>query len=343
MKCLFVCAIMLLVLFQPLSSCGKDFELHKTDLPIIPAGAWTAVVIPDTQAYTSMRKGREENVEILDQMFAWMAANRESRNIQVAVHVGDMTSNNEPGEWKKIRNSYKQIDGVMPYVVCVGNHDEKPIKRTALLDTYFKINENPLNKDFFVASFEKGELENAYYVSEQNGQKFLFMALEFGPRDKVVKWADSIIKQHPNHHAFLTVHEYISEKSRLLHEDGVAVPEEADKEGYLGKFREAGNINFGVDLKRKLIDPNPNVEFLVCGHYGCQTFNEAGELVYDKEEIATAHRSDPRTKGLTFHAMLFNAQWMRSGGDGWLLLLEFQPDNRSVHIRTYSPYLKAWR
>ena len=65
--------------------------------------------------------------------------------------------------------------------------------------------------------------------------------------------------------------------------------------------------------------------------------------VFDSQELATAHRSDPRDDGLTFHAMLFNAQWMRTGGDGWILLLEFQPDNQTVQLRTYSPYLNAWR
>lgn len=322
----------------------RDFQLYKEPLPPAPNGAWTAVVIPDTQTYTTLRKGREGNAQILDQMFEWMATNQEARNIQVAVHVGDMTSKNEAKEWEKIRGSYRKIDGVIPYAVCVGNHDEKPIQRTAHLDSYFKINDNPLNKKFFAASFEKDNLENAYYVMERNGQGFLFMALEFLPRNEVVAWANEIIRNHPDHRVFLTIHEYISEKSRLSNVDGLAIPEEPDKAAYLRSFpTESHNINCGVDIKKKLIDPNPNVEFLVCGHYGCQIINEGGAVVFDKQEIATAHRSDPRDNGVTFHAMLFNAQWMRTGGDGWILLLEFQPDNRTVHVRTYSPYLKAYR
>ena len=129
----------------------------------------------------------------------------------------------------------------------------------------------------------------------------------------------------------------------MLREDGLAIPEESDKASYLRSFGETSHINCGVDIEHKLIGPNPNVEFLVCGHYGCQVVNEVGRVVFDKQEIATAHRSDPRDNGLTFHAMLFNAQWMRTGGDGWILLLEFQPDNKTVQVRTYSPYLNAWR
>lgn len=336
--------IRLLVLMSLVCLCSADeFELKTGELPPLTKGAWTVVVIPDTQGYTSLRRGREENVKVLDQMFAWMAENKESRNLQVALHVGDMTAKNQPEEWVKIRGSYRQLDGVLPYVVCVGNHDERPTNRKALINEHFKISQNPLNQGFFVASYEEGKLENACYEQENNGQKFLFLALEFAPRDAVLEWANDIIKERPDHRVFITVHEYISEKSRLIRKDGRPAPEVSDKEQYLRRFGRALKINFGVDLKRKLIDPNPNVEFLTCGHYGCQKFDDEGKLIYDRQELATAHRSDPRETGAAFHAMLFNAQWIRSGGDGWMLLLEFQPDNKTVQVRTYSPHLKAYR
>jgi len=256
-----------------------------------------------------------------------------------------MTSKNEPEEWEKIRKSYKRIDGVLPYVLCLGNHDEKLVRRTAHINEFFALEDNPLNKTFFVASFEQDKLQNACYAFEQNGQKFLILALEYGPRDAVVEWTDKVIKKHPDHHVFITVHEYLSESSRLRN-DGLARPEELDvsKPRRAAKQKGVSDVNFGIELKRKLFDPNSNVEFIVSGHYGPNILNEQGEVVHaGYPELATAHRSFSRKDGLTTHAMLFNAQWFRSGGDGWVLLLEFQPDKKSVHVRTYSPYLKAYR
>jgi len=313
------------ILYIPLFSSAADFKLIKSELPDLPKGAWTVVVIPDTQTYVN--RVNKHGVKILDRMFEWMAAEKDTRNIKVVVHVGDMTGGNRPESWVKIRNSYKKLDGILPYVVCVGNHDSKEGQRqqTGLLDNYFKIDENPLNKEFFAGSFKKDELENAYYIFEQNGQKFLYIALEYGVRDEVVEWADKIIKRHPDHHIFFTVHAYIAEKSRLLSKDGKPV------------------VNPRNVIKRKLIDPNPNVEFLVNGHYGAIKLSDKGKAKYAREDIATAHLSTPKDKGLTFHAMLFNAQWFKNGGDGWLMLLEFQADNKTVHVRTYSPYLKAYR
>lgn len=339
---IFYILFLVAVLWLPLSA--KDpFQLHEESLPPLPEGGWSVVVVPDTQVYTSTRKDREENIKILEGMFDWMTANAESRNIKAVLHVGDMTSRNEPEEWEKIRNCYQRIDGVLPYVLCLGNHDEKPGKRSAHLNEYFSLDDNPLNKGFFVTSFEKGHLENTCYSLEQNGQKYLFLALEFAPRDVVVEWADRMIKNHYDHKVIIVVHEYLSEKSRWENEDGVAIPEESTKEMYLKRYAPAKGINMGVDLKRKLIDSNPNVEFLVNGHYGGHTYNEEGKLVYDNQELATAHTSISRKDGSSFHAMLFNAQWIRNGGDGWLLLLEFQPDNKLVQVRTWSPYLNAYR
>jgi len=43
------------------------------------------------------------------------------------------------------------------------------------------------------------------------------------------------------------------------------------------------------------------------------------------------------------HQILFNGQFIKNGGDGWMLLMEFSPDNKSVRLKTYSSYRKEWR
>ena len=75
-----------------------------------------------------------------------------------------------------------------------------------------------------------------------------------------------------------------------------------------------------------------------------------GDIVHLKD-LTTAYRSDPNGEGHVPHQMLFNAQWAPRGGMGWLRLLEFQHDGRTVQVRTFSPHLakagndpaQAWR
>ena len=47
-------------------------------------------------------------------------------------------------------------------------------------------------------------------------------------------------------------------------------------------------------------------------------------------------------KGQHVHQMLFDTQSAPRGGEGWLRLLEFLPDDRTVRVRTYSTLLDQW-
>jgi hypothetical protein len=47
--------------------------------------------------------------------------------------------------------------------------------------------------------------------------------------------------------------------------------------------------------------------------------------------------------GQDVHQLLFNAQADANGGNGWIRLIEFLPDGETVQVKTYSPYLDAWR
>ena len=53
-------------------------------------GAWTMVLVPDTQTYTKFSR----NHGILTSMFSWIAENTEALKIQQVVHLGDMVDQN---------------------------------------------------------------------------------------------------------------------------------------------------------------------------------------------------------------------------------------------------------
>ena len=46
--------------------------------------------------------------------------------------------------------------------------------------------------------------------------------------------------------------------------------------------------------------------------------------------------------GNRVHEMLVDPQNMANGGNGWIRLLEFDPDGSTVHVKTYSPFLDQW-
>ena len=68
-----------------------------------------------------------------------------------------------------------------------------------------------------------------------------------------------------------------------------------------------------------------NTKLVLCGHVSGWGF-----------------RTDANSAGRPVHQMLFDSQSMGggyegNGGDGWIRILEFLPDGRTVRVMTYSP------
>ena len=113
--------------------------------------------------------------------------------------------------------------------------------------------------------------------------------------------------------------------------------EYTDHEGYWVTKQE-GNHS-GKMLWDNLFSQVDNIRLVICGHTGrpAKTGN-----VEDDFRLSTAYRADRNKSGKTVHQMMFNVQtvgggWEGNGGDGWLRILEFMPDGKTIKVRTYSP------
>ena len=94
--------------------------------------------------------------------------------------------------------------------------------------------------------------------------------------------------------------------------------------------REGGNA--GEAIFRKFVYPAKNIRLVICGHISAP----------DKWESGISFSMDKNASGKSVAQMAFNTQaigggWHGSGGDGWLRLLEFMPDRKTIKARTFSP------
>jgi len=148
------------------------------------------------------------------------------------------------------------------------------------------------------------------------------LALEFGPREEVVAWAASVLEKHADTMAMIVTHAYLSPASTVLGPGD----NHASSNGYgLGT-----DVNDGVDIWKKLVYPNNNVRFVVCGHDG-ETDDGDGLLVSNHED------------GSPVYQILSNYQYFGWSDTGYLLLLRFSPRADTVSMSTYSPYLDRYR
>lgn len=305
--------------------------------------AWSLILIPDTQSYVKF--GRNQG--ICELMMAWIAENKKKLNTLTALHLGDLVEQNglveldltqanatqvnqtSAQQWGAISKAFSRLDGVLPYVVCTGNHDygvRSAENRSTQFPTYFPMNRNSAWNGVLVECCPNRNgaktLENAAYtLKTPQGKDLLFISLEFAPSDPVLNWAKELVNRDAfkDHFAVLVTHSYMQCLAR-----GQNLIE---KENY-----KVADANYGKAIWEKLIYPTQNIRMVFCGHI-------AG-IKDPKENIG--FRQDKNHAGKVVSQMLFDTQtlgggWHGNGGDGWLRILEFSPNFKTVSVRTFSP------
>ena len=308
--------------------------------------SWTVVLLPDLQGYAK----KACNQPIMEIMTSWIAAHAEALNTKLVLCVGDLVEQNDRisngysgdqsshKQWEATARAFSQLDGVVPYMTATGNHDYTYTRtgdRRTHIGEYFPVDKNPLNRrmlsQYGLDAQGNHAVENAAFeLRSPEGIDYLFLNLEFAPRDTVIGWARRIggLEEYRNHRVVLMTHSYLNAESERIAGDPVRVTsyEPVVKNGKITKFKqELPDANQGEAIWRKLVYPASNIELVLCGHVSGWGF-----------------RTDANSAGRPVHQMLFDSQSMGggyegNGGDGWIRILEFLPDGRTVRVMTYSP------
>ncbi len=315
-------------------------------------GSWSLVMVPDIQNY--VKWGR--NQPILDLMMTWIDENIDPLNIKMVVIVGDLVNNNEKiindhdgnqtttQQWQAASRALAKLDGKVPYIAASGNHDysiDLQGNRRSRYSEFITTERNPLNQKILVQNNRNEQdqptLENsACEIKGLNGRDYLFLTVEYAPRDSIVEWAKKIaaLEQYKNHRIVLITHSYLDAKDQLtgpapstwIRWEPFNVNNAIEKSARM----ELPRSNTGRQIWDKLVQPATNIELVLCGHI-------SGE----------GYRQDANAAGKTVHQILFDAQsvgggyFEGNGGDGWLRIMEFYPDGRTAKVRTFSPLFAA--
>jgi hypothetical protein len=289
--------------------------------PPISPNATTIVVLPDTQNYS------ESFPDTFRAQTLWIAEQRERRNIPFALHLGDITNNNSRREWEVAQSAMNILDGQVPYIMAVGNHDYGPSGDCTSRDTLF--NEFfPVNKLAGLPTFgevydkEPDRLDNSYHRVEAAGRKWLIVSLEFGPREDVVRWANEVVSKHQDRSVILITHAFVYHDGTRYNWKTKGKSQKWNPHDY-GVAKLDGGVTDGEDLWRELLSKHDNIALVVNGHV---LGDGLGFLVSD-------------VHGNEVPQMLVNFQMKENGGNGWLRLLEIQPDGRTIKVIDYSPTL----
>lgn len=299
-------------------------------------GSFTMILLGDPQGYIKY----DINQPLFELQTAWIADNIDNLNIKAVLCTGDLVEQNDNlvrnrnmlnqtsrEMWQEVSRAFGRLDNKVPYIISTGNHEygyRASENGNTHFPEYFPIERNKAWYDCAVAVYPNRSgvesLENAAFEFEAPAWgKILVVCNEFAPRDEVLAWTASLIDsdRYKGHKVIYLTHSLLEERTANY----------TDNEPYAISPR-----NWGKQVWEKLLKSSKNIVLAISGHMG-----RLGDF-----EDSVAYRVDDNAAGKDLHQMMFNVQtlgggWEGNGGDGWLRILEFKPDGKTISVKTYSP------
>jgi hypothetical protein len=276
---------------------------------------FTFVALPDTQNYSASASGGSPAV--FTNQTQWIVSNRAARNIPYVAHLGDTVNDGDNNgndiQWQAATNAMYRLgdalitslpDGI-PYGVAVGNHDQSPLYDPNGTTTFFN--------QYFGTNYFRGRgyyggnygtnNDNHYDLFSAGGMDFIVVYLEY---DAGMTTASPALVW-----ANSLLQTYADRRA-------IVVSHWIVNTGFNATFSGQGQAIYDG------LKANTNLFLMLCGHVpgeGQRTNTYQGRIVW---------------------SLLSDYQGRTAGGNGWLRLYEFSPNNNVIHVKTYSPWLDQW-
>lgn len=281
-----------------LSGNGRDMLLSTrwfTEKEPVTDYAYSMVVVGDTQLLALKNPTR------MPMIADWIIENKEAKNIQFVMGVGDITEDSTPPEWEAARETYYRLDGIVPYGLVRGNEGHDAIA--------------PFEESFPLSKYEGtftgnlgDDMRNVYYNFDAGNVKYTVIILDSSPDNEEVAWAEQVILENKDRNVILVTHIFLCQDG-TFYDSNDPWP-----------FSPYDGSQIWESLARK----HENVKLVLCGHDACAQVVEQ-KLVGDNGNIVTA--------------LLVDGQHIEStdGASGLIATLYFSEDGKRVTLEYYSP------
>lgn len=231
---------LLAALLFALSGCTAG---TATSRPLSGKDIHTLVLVSDTQRYA------QEDADTNMAMIKALADDAEKYHIEYVAHAGDLVQTPEhEDEWEVAKSALSQLDGIIPYGVLAGNHDQQT--KDARFENYGRYfgDEFYSGRDYFGGSFENCRAH--YQLVKIGNVEFVIVYISDDPNKACVEYANEIFSSYPDRVGILVTHKYL----------------EADQ-----SLEEMGEY-----MLEHIVKPNPNVAMVLCGHESAAGCLETG-------------------------------------------------------------------
>lgn len=234
---------------------NSSFNLQPLSLNIDKSkGEWSLIVVPDTQHYSQNRHNAP--ISHMKTAFDWMVQMKDHLNIKMVQGLGDITESwSNHGEWQNSYSAWNKLEGKLPYMPVLGNHDDP-----AMMNRFFPVSRFS-SKPWWGGDF--GGIENNYFKMKINNEDYIFLHVESYDqysdyRPDGLKWANEVLRKNPSIKVILATHDnwdtnHIREKLIKKHDNIVLsnAGHTCVREKYFKTEGPAGNVthNFITDYQ----------------------------------------------------------------------------------------------
>lgn len=312
----------------------------------LPSGAFTVVIIPDTQHYlgagtklsrnaAKQSKSVDESVDskklpntgdnaavtnpYLERHVDWIVANHKAENIVFVSHVGDIVEMDRPVEWAVAKKHLDRLGGVVPFGLTVGNHDMNSKGDARHFQAAFPA-ASFRKYDWYVDTFAGTHGDSHVSANNVNsaqrfsagGIDFLFVHLECNAPDDVLAWANDLIAANKQRRVLISTHMDLGIIDRPKNQAGYI----HDPKGRMRWVKIHGKRgNTAEQMWDKLYRKHANIDFVFSG---------------DQSRVTARKLVAPGDAGNRVTSLL--SDYMSLGG---LRLLRFVPSSNAVNVVTY--------
>ncbi|MBQ3017079.1 MAG: metallophosphoesterase [Clostridia bacterium] len=307
---------------------------------------YSFAVIGDTQNLNIYDVNNK--TEHMKGLYNWILANKDSKNIQYVMGLGDITQAYYRGyqsgvweeEWVNAKEAISLLDGKIPYSLVRGNHDitagfngafgvgnKYYTDLAALAATKDSVDENGRPMAGFLNA---DKIEDTYRKVIIGDHKYIIFTLDWHPTEECLTWVDTVLAENSDYQAIITIHSFITRDGTITDDYEDTFPYEnltGTRPNWEEVSASGGNV-FPKVLWESVLSKHKNVEMILCGHI-------------DEDDIITTQLEGEN--GNTVTAMLINPQTIDSTVEpvGMVAMFYISADGKVMNVEYVSTVREA--
>jgi hypothetical protein len=249
----------------------------------------------------------------IDPMLHFISHFTDRLNLKAFFYAGDMSY---------IDSGMAEFSATIPYLAdvphlfAIGNHDYDNNDCASRLSTNWHTifpQSYYTGKSWWSGGFfEADHTENAYLLMTIDSVDYIFITLEFFPRDEVMTWVDGLLTTYATRKAIIITHAY-------EYKDGSLYADE-DPFGPLDYFPPEADFNSGESMWFTVINNHNNVILIESGHCG-----------------GAARHVANSSGGQPVNQLMMNYQGETGLPNTEIRFYVFNPTNETIRAQTFTP------